>query len=304
MLHSGRGLRRGQNNAAELGVKVIEGVSLDWKASSERREKVSRDAHRRRHRCSSRRTRSTLIEGEGSLTDDGNVKVGDETYETKNVDPRHRLGRAADSRRRVRRPGPRHLGRLVAPGAAEDARRRRRRRLRLGDRLRLRPLRHRGDADRDARPDPARRGQGHAPASSSAPSRSRASTIATGTKVEGVEARGQVGQVQARRHRGRGRLPGDRRRPRPRRRGARTSTRPGSRPTRDGKIEIDECQRTSNAKVYAIGDLVRGAGARPQGFRGGRRRGRDDRRRRRPTRSTSTWSPARPSATRRWRASA
>ena len=76
-------------------------------------------------------------------------------------DPRHRLGRAADPRGRVRRPRRRHLGRLVAARAAEEDRRGRRRRLGLGDRLRLRALRHRGDPDRDARPDPPGRGQGH-----------------------------------------------------------------------------------------------------------------------------------------------
>ena len=45
-------------------------------------------------------------------------------------------------------------------------------------------------------------------------------------------------------------------------------------------------------------------GARPQGLRGGRRRGRARSPAPRPTRSTRTSSPAPPSATRRWRASA
>ena len=56
----------------------------------------------------------------------------------------------------------------------------------------------------------------------------------------------------------RGRLPGDRRRPRARHRVAqpRGCRRQGRRTS--GQIEIDEYQRTSNPKVYAIGDLVRG----------------------------------------------
>ena len=70
-----------------------------------------------------------------------------------------------------------------------------------------------------------------------------------------------------------------------------------------GKVKVDAYQRTSNPKVYAIGDLVRAEGARPQGLRGGRRRGRDASPAPRPTRSTRTSSPARPSASRRWRAS-
>ena len=69
-----------------------------------------------------------------------------------------------------------------------------------------------------------------------------------------------------------------------------------------GKVEIDEYQRTSNQKVYAIGDLVRG----PALAHKARRRASSPPRRSPappPTRSTQTSSPAPPSATRRSRAS-
>ena len=51
-----------------------------------------------------------------------------------------------------------------------------------------------------------------------------------------------------------------------------------------GKIKVDEYQRTSNQRIYAIGDLVRREGARAQGIRGGRRGRRARRRRRDPSR--------------------
>ena len=62
-----------------------------------------------------------MIEGEGSLTADGNVKVGDDVYEAGAGRPRHRLGRAADPRGRVRRPRRSTPG---APGRCPSSRRR------------------------------------------------------------------------------------------------------------------------------------------------------------------------------------
>ena len=64
--------------------------------------------------------------------------------------------------------------------------------------------------------------------------------------------------------------------------GARPRRRPGSSWRRTARSRSTSYQRTSNPKVYAIGDLVNGQGARPQGLRGGRRRGRARRRRRDP----------------------
>ena len=92
--------------------------------------------------------------------------------------------------------------------------------------------------------------------SSSAPSRSRTSTISTGAPVENVEAGEPVGQVHLRRRERRGRLPLRRRRPRaptPRALGLEEA---GVELEENGKIKVDEYQRTTNPKVYAIGDLV------------------------------------------------
>ena len=263
-----------------------------------------RDALRRRRRCSGTRTRSTLIEGEGSL-DRRRQRQGRRRNDLRGRrrGPRHRLGRAADPRGRVRRPRRRHLGRLVAARAAEDDRRRRRRRLGRGDRLRLRPLRHRGDPDRDARPDPPGRGQGHvagrrARLQEAGHRRSRPAPRSRTSRP----ARSSV-KVKLRRRGDRGRLPVHRRRPRARHRGARPRRRRGrGRRRRQGRGR----RVPADLEPEGLRDRRPGprAGARPQGVGGGRRRGRDDRRRRRPTRSTRTWSPARPSATRRWPASA
>ena len=74
----------------------------------------------------------------------------------------------------------------------------------------------------------------------------------------GGERRGrqELGQVHLRRQDGRGRLPGDRRRP-----PAPTSRRLGLKEAgveleESGKIKVDPYQQTTNPKVYAIGDLV------------------------------------------------
>ena len=80
MLHTAELFDAGPERRASSGSSA-EDVALDWKALGERREKVSQDASPAASRCSGTRTRSTLIEGEGSLTADGNVEVGDETYE-------------------------------------------------------------------------------------------------------------------------------------------------------------------------------------------------------------------------------
>ena len=81
-------------------------------------------------------------------------------------------------------------------------------------------------------------------------------TISTGTPVENVEAGKSSVKFTYGETSRRGRLPLHRRRPRARHRGARPRARPGSRSRTNGKVKIDEYQRTSNPKVYAIGDLV------------------------------------------------
>ncbi len=72
-----------QNGAAELGIKV-EGVSVDWPAVQERREKV-REGLSGGVAGLFKNNKIDLIEGEGALTEDGNVEVGETTYEAKNV---------------------------------------------------------------------------------------------------------------------------------------------------------------------------------------------------------------------------
>jgi len=66
-------------NDAELGIKV-EGASLDWKALGARRAKVS-EGLSGGVKFLWDKNKVELIEGEGALTGDGNVKVGGDTYE-------------------------------------------------------------------------------------------------------------------------------------------------------------------------------------------------------------------------------
>ena len=82
MLHSAEVLDHAQNSA-ELGVKVSE-ATLDWEALSERRTKVS-ETLSGGVKMLWDKNKITVIEGEGSLTDDGNVSVNGETYEAKAV---------------------------------------------------------------------------------------------------------------------------------------------------------------------------------------------------------------------------
>ena len=197
-----------------------------------------------------------MIEGEGSLTAEGNVKVGDEVYEAEARRPRHRLGGAADPRASSSAAAsldtwgawslPEQPKKIAVVGAGAS-----------GSEIAsaYAPLRHRGDPDRDARPDPPRRGQGHRQGR-------RTRLQETGHRDlhrrAGGERRGRrgLGQVHLRRQVGRGRLPLRRRRPRPRRRGRWASRRRGSSSRRTAKIKVDEYQRTTNPKVFAIGDLV------------------------------------------------
>jgi dihydrolipoyl dehydrogenase len=66
-------------NSSELGVKV-EGASLDWEALSKRRAAVS-DSLSGGVKMLWDKNKVTTIEGEGSLTAEGNVKVGDDVHE-------------------------------------------------------------------------------------------------------------------------------------------------------------------------------------------------------------------------------
>src|SRR5687767_2880891 len=66
-------------NGAELGVKVS-GAELDWEALAKRRAKVS-ETLSSGVKMLWDKNKVTSIEGEGSLTPDGDVSVGDDTYE-------------------------------------------------------------------------------------------------------------------------------------------------------------------------------------------------------------------------------
>jgi dihydrolipoamide dehydrogenase len=69
--------------SAELGV-VANDVSLDWDALGKRRTAVS-ESLSGGVKMLWEKSKVALIEGEGSLTAEGNVKVGDEVYEASNV---------------------------------------------------------------------------------------------------------------------------------------------------------------------------------------------------------------------------
>jgi dihydrolipoamide dehydrogenase len=66
-------------NGAELGVRVKD-ASLDWKAVGDRRAKVS-ETLAGGVKMLWDKDKVEMIEGEGSLTPEANVKVGDQTYE-------------------------------------------------------------------------------------------------------------------------------------------------------------------------------------------------------------------------------
>jgi len=82
MLHTAEVLDDAQNSA-ELGVKVSK-ASLDWNALAKRRADVSAGLSGGVEMLW-QKNKVTRIEGEGSLTDDGDVKVGEDVHEAKAV---------------------------------------------------------------------------------------------------------------------------------------------------------------------------------------------------------------------------
>jgi dihydrolipoamide dehydrogenase len=82
MLHTAEVFDHAQNGA-ELGIKVTK-ASIDWKALADRRAAVS-DGLSSGVKMLWDKNKVTVIEGEGSLTEDGNVAVGSDTHETKAV---------------------------------------------------------------------------------------------------------------------------------------------------------------------------------------------------------------------------
>jgi len=78
MLHTAE-LYEHARNSADLGV-TVEGASLDWKALGKRRAKVS-ETLAGGVKMLWDKNKVAMIEGEGSLTAEGNVMVGDSSYE-------------------------------------------------------------------------------------------------------------------------------------------------------------------------------------------------------------------------------
>ena len=287
-------------NGAELGIKV-EGASLDWKALGARRAKVS-DTLAGGVKMLWDKNKVEMIEGEGALTGDGNVKVGDKTYEAKAVVlatgsvamaiPGVEFGeRVVDTWGAWSLPEQPKKIAVVGAGAsgAEIASAYGR----FGTEVILIEML---DQILPAEDKDVARVVERA-------FKKQNITISTGTKVEARRGRQELGQGELRRRRGRGRLPciaGGRA---PDTEALKLAD-AGVETEEGGKIKVDEYQRTSNQKVYAIGDLVRREGARPQGVRGGGGGGRARRRRRDPPRRREPGRRAPPSATPRSRASA
>ena len=196
------------------------------------------------------------IEGEGSLTADGNVKVGDDTYEAEAVVlatgsvalpiPGVEFSdRVVDTWGAWSLPAQPKSIAVVGAGAS-------------GSEIASAYARYGTEVtpDRDARPDPPARGQGLARVVERAFKKQNI-TISTGTKVEAVEEGAKSVKVKLGDTEievdylviAGGRAPDT----------EALNLAEAKVETEDGgQIKIDEYQRTTNPKVYAIGDLVRG----------------------------------------------
>ncbi|MGI8462119.1 MAG: dihydrolipoyl dehydrogenase [Solirubrobacterales bacterium] len=83
VLHTAEVYDQAANDAAGLGIK-IEGVSIDWKGVQERREQV-RKTLTGGVKMLFDKNKVDFVEGEGKLTAEANVQVGDTVYETGSV---------------------------------------------------------------------------------------------------------------------------------------------------------------------------------------------------------------------------
>jgi dihydrolipoyl dehydrogenase len=83
VLHTADVYDEARNGAAGLGV-TVDGVGLDWKAVSKRREQVSKSLAGGVSMLFDK-NKVEFIEGKGALTSDGTVKVGRKTYAAKGV---------------------------------------------------------------------------------------------------------------------------------------------------------------------------------------------------------------------------
>ncbi len=248
------GQKTAANGGGALGIKVSK-AELDWKALGERRAKVS-ETLAGGVKMLWDKNKITMLEGEASLTDDAKVKVGDETYETKAVILA--TGSVAMTIPGVEFGGrivdtwgawslPEQPKRLAVVGAGASGAEIASAYGRFGTDVILVEMLDRilpaEDKDIARVVERAFRKQNI--------------TISTGTKVEDVEAGDksvkfsygdQSAEVDYLCIAG----------------GRRPDTDPlnleaaGVGTGEGGRIEIDEYQRTSNQKVFAIGDLVRG----------------------------------------------
>jgi dihydrolipoamide dehydrogenase len=253
MLHTAE-LYQHALNGAELGI-VVEGASLDWKALGNRRAKVS-ETLAGGVKLLWDKNKVEMIEGEGSLTADGNVKVGRQTHEAGAVVlatgsvamsiPGVEFGdRVVDTWGAWSLPEQPKTLAVVGAGAsgAEIASAYGR----FGTEVILIEMLDQilPAEDKDMAKVVARA------------FKKQNITISTGTPVESVEAGkdslkvsygGQAAEVECLAIAG-GRAP---------------DTEPlglaeaGVETEDGGRVKIDEYQRTSNPNVYAIGDLVRG----------------------------------------------
>jgi dihydrolipoamide dehydrogenase len=242
------------NGGGELGIKVSK-AELDWKALGERRAKVS-ETLSGGVKFLWDKDKVTMIDGQASLTDEANVKVGDETYEAKAVI-------VATGSVAMAIPGAEFGGRVVDTWGAWS----------LPEQPKRMAVVGAGASGAEIASAYGRFGTDVIlvemldqilPAEDKDMARvverafkKQNITISTGSKVENVEAGSksvkfsygdQSAEVDYLCIAG----------------GRRPDTDPlnldaaGVKTGEGGRIEIDELQRTSNEKVFAIGDLVRG----------------------------------------------
>jgi dihydrolipoamide dehydrogenase len=257
VLHTAELYDEAANNGANLGIK-IDGISVDWKGVQDRREKVRKTLTGGVGMLFDK-NKVEYIEGEGKLTESGDVKVGRKTYEaakgvilatgsTKMAIPGVEFGdrvlgtwgawSLGELPKTMAVVGAGASGSEIASGYG-----------RLGTEVlliemldQILPLEDADSAKLVARAF-----------------KKQNITIATGTKVESVEAGkdsvkvthgSETAEVDYLVIAG-GRAPDTD--------GLGLDAAGVKTDEKTGKVEIDEFQRTSNEKVYAIGDLVRGA---------------------------------------------
>ena len=254
MLHTAEVLDEAKNSA-EIGVKVT-GAELDWDALGQRRTDVSASLEGGVNGLF-KKNKIEFIAGEGSLTEDGNVKVGDTTYQAGKVIVA--TGSVAQSIPGVEfservldtwgaRSVPEHPKPIAAAGAGATGAELASAYIRFGTEVKLIEMLDQilpaEDKDVVRVVERTFKKQGI--------------EVSTGTPVENVE----VGKDSVKFTYGDnsaevdylmiagGRVPDI---------GPLGLEAAGVKLDDNGRVQVDEYQRTSNEKVYAIGDIVRGS---------------------------------------------